>query len=150
MPILQVSHFGVCVSDLDRALAFWRDVLGFHEGKRLDVAGEAPETLLGVHDLDLRAVLLERDGVRVELLHYVAPGHRGAGEPRPMNALGITHVSLRVDALDATLAAVEAAGGRVLRGTRVRDPAGRRGAVFVTDPDGTRVELVEAEAPLAP
>jgi catechol 2,3-dioxygenase-like lactoylglutathione lyase family enzyme len=142
-----VSHLGLCVSDLPRALAFWRDALGFREGKRLDVSGDLAETLLGLHDLDLRAVFLERDGLRLELLHYAAPGHRGAGEPRPMNALGYTHLSLRVADLDAALAAVEAAGGRVLRATRVREPSSGRGAVFVTDPDGTRVELVDAAAP---
>jgi len=142
-----VSHLGLCVSDLPRALAFWRDALGFREGKRLDVSGDVAETLLGLHDLDLRAVYLERDGVRLELLHYAAPGHRGAGEPRPMNALGFTHLSLRVADLDAALAAVEAAGGRVLRATRVREPVSGRGAVFVTDPDGARVELVDGAAP---
>jgi len=142
-----VSHLGLCVSDLPRALAFWRDALGFREGKRLDVSGEVPEVLLGLKDLDLRAVFLERDGLRVELLHYASPGHRGAGEPRPMNALGFTHLSLRVADLDAALAAVEAAGGRVLRATRVREPRSGRGAVFVTDPDGTRVELVDAPMP---
>jgi catechol 2,3-dioxygenase-like lactoylglutathione lyase family enzyme len=143
MAILGVSHVGLCVSDLPRALAFWRDALGFREGKRLDVSGEVVEALLGLHDVDLRAAFLERDGIRLELLHYVAPGHRGAGEPRPMNALGFTHLSLRVDDLDATLVAVEAAGGRVLRATRVREPHSGRGAVFVTDPDGARVELID-------
>lgn len=138
-----VSHLGLCVSDLARSLAFWRDALGFREGKRLDVSGELGETLLGLHDLDLRAVYLERDGVRLELLHYATPGHRGAGEPRPMNALGFTHLSLRVPDLDAALTAVEAAGGRVLRATRVREPRSGRGAVFVTDPDGARIELVD-------
>lgn len=147
MPIRAVSHLGLCVSDLPRALAFWRDGLGFRERRRLDVSGDAAEGLLGLHDLDLRTVRLERDGVTLELLHYAAPGHRGAGEPRPMNALGFTHLSLRVDDLDATLAALEAAGGRVLRATRVRDERSGRGAVFVTDPDGARVELVEGDAP---
>jgi catechol 2,3-dioxygenase-like lactoylglutathione lyase family enzyme len=144
MAIRRLSHLGICVSDLERSLAFWRDALGFREAKRLDVAGEAPEQLLGVHDLDLRAVFLERDGVRLELLHYVAPGHRGAGEPRPMNALGLTHLSLLVEDLDAVLTACEQAGGRALHTTRVRNPELDSEAVFVTDPDGTRVELVRA------
>jgi glyoxylase I family protein len=146
MAIVAVSHLGLCVSDLPRALAFWRDALGFTERRRLDVSGEAAEQLLGLQDLDLRAVWLERDGLTLELLHYVAPGHRGAGEPRPINALGFTHLSLRVDDLEGALAAVEAAGGRVLRATRVREPRSGRGAVFVTDPDGARVELVDGDA----
>lgn len=138
MPIRRFSHVGVCVSDLERSLAFYRDGLGFTETKRLDVAGDAAETLLALSDLDLRAVFLERDGLRLELLHYDSPGRRGSGEPRPMNALGLTHLSLRVDDLDATAAALERAGGRVLRATRTH------GAVFATDPDGTRIELLAA------
>jgi len=68
--IQRFSHVGICVSDLERSLAFYRDALGFREVGRLDVTGEAPETLLGLRDVDLEAVFLERDGVRIELLHY--------------------------------------------------------------------------------
>lgn len=132
---------GLCVADLDRSVRFYRDGLGFREVARLDVTGDAAETLLQLSDLDLGAVFLERDGVRIELLHYRAPGHRGTGEPRPMNALGLTHLSLRVDDLPATLAALEAAGGRVLRATRTER------AVFVVDPDGIRIELVAGALP---
>jgi len=144
MAIKRFSHVGLCVSDLDRSLAFYRDGLGFAEVARLDVSGEAAETLLGLSDLDLRVVFLERDGVRIELLHYASPGNRGSGEPRPMNALGLTHLSLRVDDLDETVAALERAGGRVLRATRARNETIESSAVFVTDPDGTRIELIEA------
>jgi catechol 2,3-dioxygenase-like lactoylglutathione lyase family enzyme len=149
MGIRRFSHLGICVSDLERSLAFYRDGLGFRERKRLDVSGEASETLLAVPDLDLRALFLERDGVCVELLHYASPGHRGGGEPRPMNALGLTHLSLAVDDLDAATEALERAGARVLRATRVYNPELGARAVFVTDPDGTRIELVQARGDLA-
>lgn len=142
MPIRHFSHIGLCISNLDRSLAFYRDGLGFAEVGRLDVTGEAAETLLQIHDVDLGAVFLERDGVRIELLHYRHPSHRGSGEPRPMNALGLTHLSLRVDDLDATLASLEAAGARALRASRTDH------AVFVTDPDGIRIEILESSRSL--
>jgi catechol 2,3-dioxygenase-like lactoylglutathione lyase family enzyme len=140
--IRRFSHVGVCVADLDRSLAFYRDALGFRELRRLEVAGEAPETLLGLHDVDLEAVFLERDGVRIELLHYRSPAHRGSGEPRPMNALGLTHLSLRVDDLVATIEALERAGARILHATRTWNAELASGAVFALDPDGTRIELI--------
>jgi len=148
MAIRRFSHVGVCVSDLERSLAFYRDGLGFREVGRLDAAGEPTETMLQLPDVDLTAVFLERDGVRIELLHYRTPGHRGSGEPRPMNALGLTHLSLRVDDLDATVAALEKAGARVLRATRVRNEELASDAVFVTDPDGARIELVASRRPV--
>lgn len=150
MSIRRFSHVGICVSDLERSLAFYRDVLGFREVRRMDVAGEAPETLLGLHDVDLRVVFLERDGTRIELLHYLAPGHRGSGEPRPMNALGLTHLSLRVDDLGATIAALEHAGVRALHATRTWDGELATGAIFVVDPDGTRIELVQSSGARLP
>lgn len=144
MGLGRLSHLGICVSDLERALTFWREALGFRESKRLDVYGDAAETLIGIPDLDLRVAVLERDELHVQLLHYASPGHRGTGEPRPMNALGLTHLSLVVEDLEAAITAVTASGGRVLRSTRLRTEDAGRAAIFVTDPDGTRIELVEA------
>jgi lactoylglutathione lyase len=144
MPVLRVSHLGLCVADLERALRFWRDGLGFRERSRLDVVGDAAETLLGLRDVKLRAVYLERDGLRVELLHFASPEAAGDATPRALNERGLTHLSVRVDDLDAALARLAACGAHVLDATRVAVPAARTRAAFVTDPDGTRVELVEA------
>jgi glyoxylase I family protein len=140
--IRSFSHVGICVAELERSLAFYRDALGFREVRRLEIAGEVPETLLALHDVDLEAVFLERDGVRIELLHYRSPAHRGNGEPRPMNALGLTHLSLRVGDLAATIEALERAGARVLHATRTWNAELASGAVFAVDPDGTRIELI--------
>ena len=149
MSVRRFSHVGICVADLERSLAFYRDALGFRERGRLEVSGEVSETLLGLYPVDLQAVYLERDGVRLELLHYASPGHRGTGEPRPMNALGLTHLSLAVDDLDGAVLVLERAGARVLRATRVHNPELGAHAIFVTDPDGTRIELVESRSDLA-
>ncbi len=141
---MHFSHVGICVSDLDASLRFYRDALGFCEVSRLDVAGSPAETLLELAPLALRAVWLERDGTRIELLCYAKPGHRGDAAPAPMNRLGLTHLSLRVDDLDAVLVGLASAGVRVLEATRIEVPEARSKAVFVTDPDGTRVELYES------
>jgi catechol 2,3-dioxygenase-like lactoylglutathione lyase family enzyme len=140
---MRVSHIGICVSDWKRSLRFYHDVLGFRYLHELEVKGEPSDTLLRLTDVALRAVYLEREGVRIELLHYESPGHVGAGEPRPMNQLGLTHLSLRVDDLDGMLAEVAAAGVHVLRETRIEIPAARTKAAFISDPDGTLIELVE-------
>jgi len=139
-----LTHIGICVSDLRRARSFYGEVLGFEEVGGLLTSGDAVDALLGLAGVDVEAVYLERDGVRIELLHYRAPGHQGDAQPRPMNLLGLTHLSLRVTDLDATCAAIEAAGGRILRETWQQYP--ERGSRFVmtTDPDGTRLELLEA------
>lgn len=143
MPRLRLSHIGICVSDWKRSLRFYCQRLGFRRVNELELEGEPSATLLQLDGLRFRAIYLERDGVVIELLAYESPGTRGAPEPRPMNRLGLTHLSLAVDDLDAFLAELEADGVRILRETRIDVPEARTKAIFVTDPDGTRIELVE-------
>ena len=143
MAIQHLTHIGLCVSDLEASRRFYCDQLGFREVHDLDVSGELAEKLLELPDVDLQAVYLERDGVRIELLHYREPGHRGEGVVRPMNALGLTHLSMRVDDFDATVRKLRDAGTRVLEQTHIADADTSTACVFVTDPDGTRIELVQ-------
>lgn len=107
--------------------------------------GEPAATLLRLPDVKLRAVYLVRDGLRIELLHYARPGHRGDAAPRPMNQLGLTHLSLRVADLDAAQRDLASHGARVLADTRIDNERLRARAIFVCDPDGTLIELVEAK-----
>lgn len=144
MSFLRLTHIGICVSDWERSLRFYRDVLGFKYLSELQVAGEPTNTLLQLDNVELRAIYLERDGTRIELLHYPSPGHRSDGSPRPMNQLGLTHLSLRVDNLVTTLAELQKAGVRILERTRIDIPAFEAAAVFIVDPDGTLIELVQA------
>lgn len=142
MAIHRLTHIGICVADLGRSAEFYREALGFREVSRYSAGDEATERILEVKDARLELVYLERDGVRIELLHYPSPGHVGSGERRAMNALGLTHLSFSVDDLDRVGRAIEAAGGRVLEGTRSVFESGNRG-LFALDPDGTRIELIE-------
>jgi glyoxylase I family protein len=144
MSFLRLTHIGICVSDWERSLRFYRDVLGFKHLSELQVAGEPTNTLLQLDNVELRAIYLERDGTRIELLHYASPGHRGGGQPRPMNQLGLTHLSLRVDNLATTLDALKQAGVRILDKTHIDIPAFGAAAIFITDPDGTLIELVQS------
>ena len=143
MTHLRVSHVGICVSDWKQSLRFYHDVLGFRYVQELELSGEPSSTLLQLEDVDFRALYLEREGVRIELRHYEKPGHTSDPAPRPMNQLGLSHLSLRVEDLDALLKDFEKAGVDVLERTRVDVPRANAKAVFITDPDGTLIELVQ-------
>ena len=138
-----LMHVGVCVRDLAVSTRFYRDGLGFAEAGELSVEGEPTATMLGIEDVSLHAIYLERDGYRIELLHYPRPGTVGPTEPRPMNQPGLTHFAIRVEDLDAAIGRIKAYGGRVLEKSRVRNDAFDANLCYVTDPDGTRIELVE-------
>ena len=149
-PLLRLTHVGIAVSDLERALRFYRDLLGFRREHELHVEGEPSDTLLRLRGVNLDAVYLVRDGVRIELLRFTsppAPPHHA----RRMNEPGLTHLSFRVQDLDATLDALRAAGERVLEETIIRIPQVQAAACFVVDPDGQLIELVQSPGdPAAP
>jgi catechol 2,3-dioxygenase-like lactoylglutathione lyase family enzyme len=150
VPVLRLTHVGICVADMERALRFYRDLLGFRPEHALHVEGEPSDTLLRLRGVVLDAVYLERDGVRIELLRFASPP---APPPRarPMHERGLTHLSFRVADLDVTLAALRAAGERVLDETVIRMPEYRAAACFVVDPDGQLIELVQSPGdPAAP
>ncbi|MGH7859648.1 MAG: VOC family protein [Candidatus Binatia bacterium] len=144
MGIQRVTHVGVCVSDLERSIHFYRDLLGFQYLSRIHVTGEPSDTLLALKGVDVHAAYLERDGFRLELLGFVSPPASPLEPPRRMNHLGFTHLSLRVTELNEMVERLRAQGVRVLDHTRI-DIAGRgSAAVMITDPDGLWVELVQS------
>lgn len=140
---LRLTHIGLCVADLERSLTFYCEGLGFQRISDLALEGEPAATLLELPDVALQAVYLERDGFRLELLHYPRPGALGDRVPRPMNQLGLTHLSFQVDRLDEVLNRLCKLGGKVIEKSRIDIPAMGAAAVFLTDPDGTRIELVQ-------
>ena len=143
MPIQRLTHVGICVSDLERSLAFYRDLLGFAPEHELEVEGEPTDTLLRLRGTKLKAVYLARDGVRIELLHFASPPAPPRRE-RVMNEVGLTHLSFRVADLDAVVTDLRAAGAQVLDDTILRFPDFGSAACFVVDPDGQLIELVQA------
>ena len=150
LPLARLTHIGIGVSNLERSLRFYRDLLGFTWEHALDVEGEPSDTLLRLRGTKLHAEYLSRDGVRIELLHFASPP-APAPRARAMHERGLTHLSFRVADLDTTLAALRASGERVLEETVIRIPQVQAAACFIVDPDGQLIELVQSPGdPAAP
>jgi lactoylglutathione lyase len=135
---MNISHIAICTSDLERSARFYTEALGFTHEYYVDFA-EPFEILMEVPQVKGRVGLFHRGNFRLELCSYQQPGVHGAPERRPMNQVGLSHVSLVVDDLDAVSERIVALGGRVYPETRMSAPAGD--LVFCTDPDGVRLEL---------
>ena len=135
MTDLAFSHVGVCCSDLERSTAFYR-ALGFREVFTME------QTQGGIR---FESRMLARGDVRVELLHWLEPEASGPTSRRPMTLLGMTHLCFRVGDIDTVAAALEEHGAEVHRSTRseLPNPGGEPvRLMYVTDPDGVRVELM--------
>ena len=143
--IIAADHTGITVSNLERSLAFWRDILGFEFSHSAHQTGERPEQITGVKGAELRlAVVKTPTGHKIELLQYLAPPDRKQVHLRPCD-VGHVHVALIVDDLDAILRRIAASGWQsagIPQGLTHGPNAGKR-VVYVSDPDGTTIELMQ-------
>jgi catechol 2,3-dioxygenase-like lactoylglutathione lyase family enzyme len=140
---VQPSHVGLCVTDLARSMRFYCDGLGFEVSDGYDLDSAAVPGLDAALEVPgpavLRSQMIVLDGVKIELLHYSSPAVDGTPSAR-RNQPGLTHLSFWVDDLDGTIDRLVTAGGTLLADTR-QSPGVE--LVFLADPDGTRVELME-------
>jgi catechol 2,3-dioxygenase-like lactoylglutathione lyase family enzyme len=143
--ILAADHTGITVSDLERSLAFWRDVLGFELSHRAHHTGELASEATGVPGAEISIAVLKTSGHKIELLEYLAPPDRKQHVDLRACDVGSVHVAFTVDNLDAVLSAIAASGWKVAGKpqTLKSGPNTGKRVVYVRDPDGTTIELMQ-------
>jgi catechol 2,3-dioxygenase-like lactoylglutathione lyase family enzyme len=141
---VRLSHVGLCVADLEASLRFYCEGLGFEVAEGYDLGDEVAATLEVPPGARLRSQMLRRDGATIELLAWTTPPADGA-PPTRRNRIGLTHLTFAVEDLPEVEARLVAHGGTVVESTRTRIDLGRAvlELVFLADPDGTRIELME-------
>jgi catechol 2,3-dioxygenase-like lactoylglutathione lyase family enzyme len=142
---ISADHTGITVSNLERSLAFWRDVLGFEFSHTAHQKGELAQEITGVEGAEIKlAVLRAPGGHKIELLEYLAPADRKRADIRPCD-VGSVHVALLVNDLDSVLERIAASDWKAVgKPQRLQSGpnAGKR-VVYVRDPDGTTIEFME-------
>lgn len=141
------AHVGITVSDMDRALRFYRDLLGLKVVGDVTYAGDETAKLTQEKGATLRAVYLrsqeDKKGAPIELLHFVEP----AGEGKPYDRLtnpGITEVAFWVKDIEKTYTELRERGVKFYSPPQLFDLDGYKvKAVYFRDPDGTTLELVQ-------
>jgi catechol 2,3-dioxygenase-like lactoylglutathione lyase family enzyme len=149
--IRAIDHINIVVPDLEAAVRFYCDVLGFTKVKEALLEGEWIDRIVGLRGVTARAAFIVAPAgePRIELLCYDTP----RGDPLPdasrPNTPGLRHLALRVDDMAAMIARLRAAGVtlfsepvRVPAGV-VRHDAGEKVLVYFLDPNGVILELAE-------
>lgn len=138
-----IRHFGIVVSDVERSLRFYRDLLGLKVVRVMDESGEYIDNMLLLQNTRVTTVKLSADSglTLVELLEFKSHPHRTLGE-REVCSVGSSHVAFAVDDLDTIYRRLLQAGVNFNAPPQL-SPEGYAKVTFCRDPDGTLVELVE-------
>lgn len=139
------EHIGVQVRDVERSARFYEDALGFELLARFSKSEPYVQRVVGYPGVTLEIAMLAIPGteVQLEILEY-----RGAGgspvDPATANP-GTAHLSLFVDDLGVLYERLAPAGVEFVSPpeTATAGPLEGQRLVYMKDPDGIRVELVE-------
>ena len=121
------SYLHTCyrIGDIDRSVSFY-EKLGFEERRRMNIGDEAINVFMGLPDEDPVLELTYNHGVDSYDL-----------------GTGYNHIAILVDDLDGTLGELSNDGIEPEKPPYSVREGGSR-LCFVRDPDGYRIELIEA------
>ncbi len=134
-------HVGISVRDMERALRFYRDLLGFEvEWAHKDRGGAEMSRVVGLAGARAHMTMLKGYGGRLELFHYLNPEGRGSGPGRQCD-FGLIHFALSVRGIRELYERLRAAGVEFNCPPQVLRPGVT--ATYMKDPEGNTIELVE-------
>lgn len=132
------NHTGQVVSDPERSMRFYTEVLGFKYWYQVSPDDPSVAKLCSLSPpLGVTAYYLRLDGFVLELMHYSAPGGEAAYRARAMNEPGLTHLSISVPDIAATARKAVEFGGEIIAESDLG------GALMIRDPDGQLLELLD-------
>ncbi|MEE8436004.1 MAG: VOC family protein [bacterium] len=145
--VLGFNHTSFTVTELDRTIAFFRDLLGFELQSRGPRDDTVIQRLTRIPGASISVAFLSGPGHTVELIEYTGPDGRGRFLP-PMCDAGASHIALDVDELDAAIEGSRGYGfepmGEVV--TINDGPNQGRRIVYLRSLDGLTVEFLEVRA----
>ena len=146
MKVEWMNHTGFVVSDMERSLAFYRDLLGLRVERDDIQEGEFVSQANGFPNARLHVIWLGLGDMKhsVELIQYLNPPGRAVAVPG-RNDVGAAHLGINVDDLGSFYEKLSGSGIRFLTPPAVRKNASypqARKVCYLQDPDGNWLELL--------
>jgi catechol 2,3-dioxygenase-like lactoylglutathione lyase family enzyme len=142
--VTRVGHTGITVSDLDRAIGYFRDALGLPVSDPVVRRGELIEQVTGVPGCVIDICYVSAPGHTIELLCYASPPDKTSSGLRPCDS-GHLHLCFDVEDIAAVIAAGRAYGFEPVNPVQVAGEGPRQGTkmIYTKGPDNLTVELWE-------
>jgi len=141
--IIGFNHTSFTVADLDRAVRFWTEALGFEAASVSERHGDWQVPVTGVARARLRIAHLYGYGHHMEFIEYL----EGAGAAIALhpNMSGVAHVCLEVEDIHATAERLFEQGATPQGEMVLVDEGSEPGswAGYIRDPNGIVIELLE-------
>jgi len=136
-----IRHIGIVVSNLDRALHFYKDLFNFEIVSDMEESGEYLDTILSLDNASVRTIKMKASGdTLIELLYFRS--HPITPEIKNLTQIGCSHVAFTVENIDLEYEKLKKEGV-IFNAPPQLSPDGYAKVTFCRDPDGTFIELVE-------
>ena len=145
--IKNVRHFGVVVTDMERSLKFYRDLLGLDIERELHESGEFLDNMLKLKNVKVHTIKMSALGgtTLVELLKFDSHS-KDSSQNSDISNIGASHLAFTVENIHDTYSKLKNAGIH-FNAPPQSSPDGYAKVTFCQDPDGTPIELVEVLDP---
>ena len=139
--IKDVRHIGIVVSDMEKSLKFYRDLLGLKVKSLVNEEGKFLDNMLAHENVKNKVAKLvtEQGNTLVELIDSRSYGNK---KDRDFFTIGASHFAFTVDDLEKTYDYLVKNGVKFTAPPQ-QTPDGFAKVTFCEDPDGTPIELVE-------
>jgi len=95
-----VDAIGITVKDMNRAVKFYTDVLGFKKVSDREFSGQEIESLEGLFGINIRVVRMQLGDEFIELTDHLTAGGRSIPEDQRSNDLFFQHIAIVVSDMD--------------------------------------------------
>jgi catechol 2,3-dioxygenase-like lactoylglutathione lyase family enzyme len=142
-----VDAVGMTVSDMDRSVDFYANVLGFEKISDVEVLGDDYEHLHGIFGLRMRVVRMQLGDETIELTEYLTPKGRPFPADTRSNDQWFQHIAIVVSDMDKAFERLRENKVRYASTAPQTIPAWNKAAAgirafYFRDPDGHFLEII--------
>ena len=136
----ELFHIGLTVKNIERSIAFYRDVAGMQASEYLEAESKEFDRLTNNQGAQLKVIYMKAGTFLLQLIEYAAAG--GTTLDLHHNNVGSPHMSLYVPDVEAKYQELKNRGDVTITSEIIQIAPNMR-SFYTEDPDGVPVEFLQ-------